>query len=271
MKIYIAGPMRGKPRFNFDEFDAAAKLLKGAGHEPVNPADLDRACGFDPDRDAHLVTRGFIQDCMRRDLHALTECDAIMVLPGWDQSVGAKLEVATARSMGMCVYDRWMRNVTSLVDADEDTKLPTPDHVQNFFNTQTCECCCDDTPCEVTISFESGAVRSADAESVRYDLITPIGLRRLAETYKEGSLKYSDRNWEKGMPASGLINHAVSHVYKWLAGDVEEDHLAHAAWNLLAVLHFEELRPELIDIPSRQAKECSHGKATCAAAAAAVC
>jgi hypothetical protein len=34
-------------------------------------------------------------------------------------------------------------------------------------------------------------------------------------------------------------------------GDNTEDHLAHATWNLLATIHFEETRPELIDIPER--------------------
>jgi hypothetical protein len=33
-----------------------------------------------------------------------------------------------------------------------------------------------------TIQFPSGAVRCNDADSERYDLITPIGLRRLALT-----------------------------------------------------------------------------------------
>ena len=40
--------------------------------------------------------------------------------------------------------------------------------------------------------FATGAVRGADAENVRFDLITPIGLRRLAETCAEGAKKYGD-------------------------------------------------------------------------------
>ena len=101
--------------------------------------------------------------------------------------------------------------------------------------------------------FPSGAVRSSDAEGVRFDLITPIGLRRLAETCAEGARKYGDHNWQKGIPASEMLNHAIRHTYLWLAGDATEDHLAHAAWNLLAVCHFEEALPEMIDVPSRAA------------------
>lgn len=99
--------------------------------------------------------------------------------------------------------------------------------------------------------FASGAVRGTDANGTRYGLITPIGLRRLAETYAEGAQKYGDRNWEKGIPASNLLNHAIKHINQWLHGNRDEDHLAHAAWNLLAVCHFEETNIAMIDIPSR--------------------
>lgn len=93
--------------------------------------------------------------------------------------------------------------------------------------------------------FETGAVRSADREGQRYDLISPIGLRRLAETCHEGAVKYSDFNWERGMPVSEMLNHAIAHIYNYLAGDRSEDHLAHAAWNLLGACHSEEAWPEL--------------------------
>lgn len=106
-----------------------------------------------------------------------------------------------------------------------------------------------------TITFETGAMRSGDAEGERYDLITPVGLRRLAETCADGASKYGDRNWEKGFPVSVLVNHALRHINLWLSGDDSEDHLAHAAWNLLGVMHFEELRPELIDLPSRKGEQ----------------
>lgn len=96
-------------------------------------------------------------------------------------------------------------------------------------------------------TFETGAVRSRDADNVRYDLITPIGLRRLAETYAEGARKYGANNWRKGIPSSDLVNHAVRHIYLWLSGDNREDHLAHAVWNLMTCMHFEETRPELLD------------------------
>jgi len=113
----------------------------------------------------------------------------------------------------------------------------------------------DDTPRAVAtnssdrVKFASGAVRGTDVDHVRYDLVTPIGLRRLAETYAEGAKKYAPRNWEKGIPASNLLNHLINHIERWRAGDRSEDHLAHAAWGLFALMHFEEVAPALIDLP----------------------
>jgi hypothetical protein len=112
-----------------------------------------------------------------------------------------------------------------------------------------------DTIREDRAQFSTGAVRSKDvagttgAHAPRYDLITPVGLRRLAETYGEGAMKYGDHNWRKGIPISNLVNYALAHITAFLAGDRTEDHLAHASWNLFAIMHFEETRQlELFDL-----------------------
>lgn len=95
------------------------------------------------------------------------------------------------------------------------------------------------------VTYQTGAVRSSDAEETRYDLISPIGLEAVARTCAEGAAKYSDFNWEAGMPVNDLLNHALRHVYKYLAGDRSEPHLPHAAWGLLAAIHSDALWPEL--------------------------
>ena len=95
--------------------------------------------------------------------------------------------------------------------------------------------------------FDSGAVR-AKLDTVRYDLISPQGLRRLAETYAEGAAKYGDNNWRKGMEFSNLLNHVIDHVYQYISGAGGEDHLAHAAWGLFALMEQEETQPNLNDL-----------------------
>lgn len=93
--------------------------------------------------------------------------------------------------------------------------------------------------------YETGAVRNGDCEDVRYDLISPIGLERLARTYAEGAAKRGRNNWENGMPVNDLLNHAIAHIYKFLNGNRDEDHLGHAAWNILGAIHSLEKWPEM--------------------------
>jgi hypothetical protein len=56
----------------------------------------------------------------------------------------------------------------------------------------------------------------------------------------EGAAKYGEHNWQKGMPLGDTLNHAIAHVYKYLSGDRTEEHLSHAAANLLMAIHMEE-------------------------------
>jgi hypothetical protein len=93
--------------------------------------------------------------------------------------------------------------------------------------------------------FSTGAVRSKDADATRYDLISPIAMRALAETCAEGAARYGDANWEKGMPVHDLLNHAIRHIFEFLGGDRSERHLPHAMWNLGAAIHSLELWPHL--------------------------
>lgn len=88
----------------------------------------------------------------------------------------------------------------------------------------------------------------------RYDLMmrNGPGMRRLAETWGEGFAKYGPDNWMSGFPASVLLSHAQDHVAKYLTGNNDEDHLAHAAWNLLVLCWVEENKPELLDLTGSQ-------------------
>ena len=97
MKVYISGPMTGYPSHNYFAFDAAACQLVAAGHEPLNPA-------RHPVRDDWTWA-----DYLRLDLADVLAADAVAVLPGWECSRGAALEVHIAHALGMTVLpiDRW--------------------------------------------------------------------------------------------------------------------------------------------------------------------
>lgn len=94
-------------------------------------------------------------------------------------------------------------------------------------------------------TFSTGAKSSK--LDVRYDLIPIQGLRRVAKTCAEGAEKYGVDNWKKGIPTQVNLNHAINHIYLFLEGDTSEDHLAHAAWRLLAAMSLEEIETSASD------------------------
>jgi hypothetical protein len=107
--IYIAGPMRGLPEFNFPAFMQAEAHLSRLNWETRNPARKDLEVfeykGTDGTQ-AELEAQNF--DLEEAALWAMTtiitECDAIALLPGWKKSNGAKAEYALARWLGLAVY-----------------------------------------------------------------------------------------------------------------------------------------------------------------------
>lgn len=104
--------------------------------------------------------------------------------------------------------------------------------------------------------FETGAVRDMQEGKGRYDLLPMCVIDRLAKHYEAGALKYSDRNWEKGIPAHSFADSAMRHFCKYMDGWDDEDHLIAAIWNLCGLAWTEVKRPEMMDIPARMETKC---------------
>jgi hypothetical protein len=86
----------------------------------------------------------------------------------------------------------------------------------------------------------------------RRDLIPKSMLLELGMVYSKGAMKYSDRNWEKGMAYSRIIGPVYRHLMKWLMGErldkeLGTHHLAHVIFNLAALIEFEKTHPEKDD------------------------
>lgn len=56
-----------------------------------------------------------------------------------------------------------------------------------------------------------------------------------------GAKKYGYRNWEKGMPLSVFMASATRHFLQFSMGATDEDHLAHCAFNIDAIMHGQEM------------------------------
>lgn len=92
-RLYLAGPMTGFEDFNFPAFNKMAAELRARGYVVENPAEHGVVDGAD------------WADYMAYDLTRLGLCGQVAVLPGWENSKGARLEVHIARELGMKVMN----------------------------------------------------------------------------------------------------------------------------------------------------------------------
>ena len=87
--VYIAGKMRGLPDLGRGQFNAAEERLRAKGYKVLNPARL-------PD---DLPEECYMPIC----LAMLDQADTIALLPTWEDSNGAKIEVAYGAETGKVV------------------------------------------------------------------------------------------------------------------------------------------------------------------------
>lgn len=196
--IYIAGPMRGYKYFNFPAFDTARDMLKMAGWCAISPADLDRSTGFDPwklpeDYDWRDLNKiGFsIEDAIARDTQVLNAVHAIYMLDGWQNSRGARAELAIAEWRGIQVIyqtplDGFASGVKSELLGSELRQIP-------FEGLD-----------EIGKIFAEGAAKYG------------------ADNWKKGVGDIAYQNER--------CNHAIRHLMLWANGDRSENHLAKVAW-----------------------------------------
>ena len=78
----------------------------------------------------------------------------------------------------------------------------------------------------------------------RFDLVPPDVMLELAEHYGKGSLKYDDRNWEKGYDWGLSVAALERHLNAWKRGeDFDEEtgssHLVAVIWHAVALRWFQ--------------------------------
>lgn len=131
MKIYLAGPMRGIAEFNFPMFHAGTAALRAEGHEVFSPAERDIRVHGDtfsksnPTGDNAVAEEdhGFnLREALADDLDWICRhADAVVLLPGWANSTGARAERATAGALGLKVFElpadatRWAHAIKTTI------------------------------------------------------------------------------------------------------------------------------------------------------------
>ena len=98
-------------------------------------------------------------------------------------------------------------------------------------------------------TFESGAMKSDDKGKGRYDLIDPVLLRRLAIRLQDALEFYEENNWKKGIPDKNLYSSCLRHLIQFHNGEVDEDHLAAAVFNIMVLMwnNQKEIQPNFRD------------------------
>lgn len=111
MRVYLAGKMRGLENFGAEHFRRATAALRALGHEVVSPVEETEAIygeeiyknNPDGDEDAAGIDGRvvFLNDLTFICKHA----DAVVLLPNWVDSKGARAERAVAEALGLKVIE----------------------------------------------------------------------------------------------------------------------------------------------------------------------
>ena len=256
MDLYLAGPMRNYPRWNFDAFEHSTKALRAEGHTVRSPHEHDLAMGLDPDApDADENAEGALPECLRWDFTQICEAGNIVLLPGWEESAGCAMELRVARDTKANVYELLHasegRTMMRPLNPHEQTArqdgfycgVPTGDPGKVQWTT-------DPGPQvpvftgEHRVTSETGGEKGS--KLARFDLIPPDALKAVAEHYGRNTAefggKYADRNWESAYPWHLSFASLQRHAQAWWGGEeLDEEgqpHVSAMAWHALALLTF---------------------------------
>lgn len=118
MTLYTAGPMRGRPDFNYPAFNALAARLRADGFTVNCPAE-----NFGGDS-THEYS-----EYMNLDLRMVLDSDGIVLMPGWRDSEGARLEASIAKALGKKFYKAWLYdgNPSDHPDSWQYAEMETPE------------------------------------------------------------------------------------------------------------------------------------------------
>jgi len=98
---YLSGPISGDTKGNIAKFRDASAELRARGYKILCPTEV-----CDIDKDPSLVGKTW-DWFMRRDIEALMadHVGGIILLPGWEQSRGARVELNLARSLNYVIAE----------------------------------------------------------------------------------------------------------------------------------------------------------------------
>lgn len=97
-KVYIAGPITGVENANRNGFYRMQDRLDDMGVDSYNPRSEDVPVYCSPTDIQRVMMKISIH-------HLLNECDAIVLLEGWENSKGAEIEYLLGKYLSYAIYD----------------------------------------------------------------------------------------------------------------------------------------------------------------------
>lgn len=120
-KMYLSGPMTGIENYNHELFHRVAHEFRTVNFMVCSPAEF-----FDGDRTKER------KEYMREAIKYLLEADTIVLLPGWENSKGAKLEAAIATELDLNIMEYVERDDVENADAVDPTSYGTAENIGTF-------------------------------------------------------------------------------------------------------------------------------------------
>lgn len=220
MRIYLAGPMRGIPEFNFPAFADATAKLRALGYEVFSPAEKDTDDGFESGGlkgdDYELKMADFdLAKALAMDLEYICRhAEAVVLLPGWEMSEGTKAEVATAHALGKPVWllGNVLKGEVGAVNSINAMRSAMGFPAFDAYHGTKGR------------TFDSGAYRDAETGKLDYEgFLSPAVLGEFAfymhkhRRQSNGELRDSD-NWQKGIPLDVYMKSMFRHFMDvWFA------------------------------------------------------
>jgi len=119
-KIYIAGKVTGLPIAEVTmKFGTAQQDLQEKGFKAVNPLEVVNDW------------KATWEEAMKKCIRALTECDAVYLLPCYTDSPGAKFEIDIAHKLGIPVCSNIDGFLQFRLNENEGISIGDPEKLQH--------------------------------------------------------------------------------------------------------------------------------------------
>ena len=115
--IFISGPMTGFENYNFGKFNKVAARLIQAGYNVINPVNI---CKKFKQEEVIKSKEAFDAMVAEQQVAEREQCDAILLLDGWELSLGVRLELQTAIELKFQIFLE--KDLSWLCDDDKESE-----------------------------------------------------------------------------------------------------------------------------------------------------